>query len=69
MEPFGGDVLDTQLAQICAILANANRNPKKSRAFRVEDFKLAAPKKSRIANVKEGFFKMFNAARLTAKLK
>lgn len=43
LEPFGGDVQDTQLAQLCAVLANVNRNPKqKPQPFKVTDFKLAA---------------------------
>lgn len=64
LEPFGGDVLDTQFAQLCCLLANAHRNPKKSRAFKVEDFKLAVPRKHSVGgNVKQQFFKLFNAAR------
>jgi hypothetical protein len=42
MAPFGGDVLDAQFAQVCSILAEPHRNPKKrSSPFEAEDFKFA----------------------------
>lgn len=40
LEPFGEEVMDTRFARLMALLANINRNPKKSpRAFKIEDFK------------------------------
>lgn len=68
LEPFGGDVLDTQFAQICTLFANANRNPKRSRVFRLEDFKLAAPKVKKGKNVKEDFMRFFHQVREASKL-
>lgn len=64
LEPFGGDVLDTQFAQICTLFANANRNPKRSRAFVLEDFKLAGQKTQE--SVRTGFMRFFSAAKQMA---
>lgn len=46
LEPFGDEILDTHLATIAAILANANK-AKGTKARKVEDFQLwkNAPKK------------------------
>ncbi len=38
IEPFGDWRADLRSATICQILANVNRNPKKTKPYRVEDF-------------------------------
>lgn len=44
LAPFGGDVLDTQFAQLCQIMAEPNRDRKrKPTPFKISDFKLSSP--------------------------
>lgn len=45
IEPFGEDRADMRQALTSCILANANRDPKKSRAFKPQDFMLVKPPK------------------------
>jgi hypothetical protein len=38
VEPFGEERADIRSATICCILANINRDPKKTSAFEIKDF-------------------------------
>lgn len=38
LEPWGTEVEDIRSAIIATVIANANRDPKKQRAFKIEDF-------------------------------
>ena len=40
LEPFGDDLLDHQMAQMQALIANINRDPKKGRSYKPEEFAL-----------------------------
>ena len=40
LEPFGDDLFDHQMAQLQALIANVNRDPKKGRTFEPQDFAL-----------------------------
>ena len=45
LEPFGGEVADVRFGISTSMFANANRDPKKQKAFSLEDFMFS--KKSR----------------------
>lgn len=38
LEPFGDDLFDAQMGNLQALLANINRDPKKGRRFRPDEF-------------------------------
>ena len=40
LEPFGDDLFDYQMAQLQALLANINRDPKKGRSYKPQEFAL-----------------------------
>jgi len=40
LEPFGDDLLDRQMAQLEALMANIHRDPKRSRSYKPGDFAL-----------------------------
>ncbi|MDX2350406.1 MAG: DUF4035 domain-containing protein [Porticoccus sp.] len=44
LEPFGASRDNLHSAQIAAIIANVNRNPKKTKPFKVSDFMWVDPK-------------------------
>lgn len=40
LEPFGDDLFDHQMAQLQALIANINRDPKKGRTYKPKEFAL-----------------------------
>ena len=40
LEPFGDDLFDQQMAQLQALIANVNRDPKKGRSYKPKEFAL-----------------------------
>jgi hypothetical protein len=48
IEPFGDDLLDRQMAQLEALMANIHRDPKKGRSFKPDDFALRQDPGSRM---------------------
>ena len=40
LEPFGDDLFDHQMAQLQALLANINRDPKRGRKYKPMEFAL-----------------------------
>ena len=68
ISPIGGERADRHAALIAAVIANANRDPKKQQPFTLDDFDLFKPRKPLTrAQEEEKFRAAFEQAGLVVK--